>query len=93
MNKVKAIRAWRIAVAILLVLSILTAYFIPHTHGHGEECVACTLINSAVLSTILLGISLSFLDLRVLCGFIDRFSTSLILHDGTPVWRRVKLSD
>ena len=93
MNKVKAARALCIMVAILIILSILAAYFIPHTHGHGEECIACTLINSSVFSALLLGISLSCLDLQVLCGFFDRFSTSLILHDSTPVWQRVKLSD
>ena len=93
MNKVKAVRALCITVAVLLLISMMAAYFIPHSHGHGEECVACTLINSSVLSTLLLGISLSCLDLLVLCGFIDRFSTSLILHDSTPVWQRVKLSD
>ena len=93
MNKVKAVRALCITIAVLIVLSMLAAYFIPHTHDHGEKCVACTLINSSVFTTLLLGISLSCFDLRVLRGFIDRFSTSLILHDGTPVWQRVKLSD
>ena len=82
-------------VCILLILVYASVLLLPHSHeGGAEGCAACALIKSSI--EIVAGIGLYFILLlkhSSTCCKFDPFHIALILHDSTPVWLKIKLSD
>ena len=80
---------------ILLVLFYAMCLLLPHSHDGGAEgCAACTFIKASGALAAVIGICRILSSSGMLCYRIfDVFRNALILHDGAPVWLRVKLSD
>ena len=80
---------------IILILLYAFALFLPHSHESGiDGCAVCAFIKSS--AEIMVATSLCFAFICRSCSSCystDIFRNALILHDGTPVWLRVKLSD
>lgn len=80
---------------IILILLYAFALFLPHSHESGvDDCAVCALIKS--FTEVVAATGLCFAFICVKCGSryaTDIFRNALILHDSTPVWLRVKLSD
>lgn len=83
-----------ISLIFLLVLTSISVAFLPHTHGSGDSCAVCAMVESSL--RILLGLSLGA---AVLYGAVLRLFVSFThprprsVRDRTPVGLKVKLSD
>lgn len=90
-----AVRMPMAVLATLLILACVFLVFLPHSHECVEtDCSICSM--REILRNML-----SWIELTSVVGFISKISVVLLcisacvlsVRDGTPVGRKVKLSD
>ena len=93
MNKRITMRFFAV-ICLLLVLIYAVCLLLPHSHdGGAESCAVCTFIEVGGPAAAVIGIFVLSFEGELCSRIFDVFRNALILHDGAPVWLKVKLSD